>query len=156
MISAPIAHPNLSLARPCPTNIGRMEVVGWSPSEEFQDSVVPPQAGGWSGVEDRDIRCVLANPSTRIPLTYIFLSSPASTPALRPFRFQTPLPLASSLPLSTNAVSKIRNMSGALATRLSSSAVISPKNISIAAARSVHLAQRMCPYPRGPERHGTT
>lgn len=71
------SSPNIPLTQPCPTNTGRMEVVGWSPSEEFQDYdmfKVPPQAGGWNGAEDRDSRCVPAYSSTQVPPTHICLS----------------------------------------------------------------------------------
>lgn len=56
----------------------------------------PPQVGGWSGAEDRDPRCVLANSSTKVPLTYICLSpsmcaGPSSISFPRPYspRFES-------------------------------------------------------------------
>jgi hypothetical protein len=54
-----------------------MEVVGWSPSAEFQDFSMfelPPQVGGWSGVEDRDSRYAPADSSIQAPLTCIYFS----------------------------------------------------------------------------------
>lgn len=45
-----------------PNNTGRMEVVGWSPSED-SDMFLPPHVEGWSGLEDGESRYVLTTSS---------------------------------------------------------------------------------------------
>ena len=68
-----------------------MEVVGWSPSEEFPDSdidmfKVPPQVRGWPGAEDDDSRYVPAHSSIRIPLAQSrFSPSTYAGPSSPPF-----------------------------------------------------------------------
>lgn len=49
-----------------------MEVVGWSPSEELQESdmSLPSRVEGWNGVEDGELRCVLVNSSIQVPLIH--------------------------------------------------------------------------------------
>ena len=144
--------------RPYPNNnTRRMEVVGWSPSEKPQESdmFLPPQDEGWNGVEDGEPRCVLAKSSIQVPLIHNPLP-PARTPVLRRSHSLNPLLLPSSLPLVTNAVSKIQSTFRVLAMHLSSIAANSPKNISPAAARSVPLTWGIGLYPKGPGRRGGT
>ena len=134
-----------------------MEVVGWSPSEQLQDpdvSQLPPQVEGWTG--DGEPRCVLANPSNKLPLIHNPLSPPVCTPTFRLLHSKSPHPLASSLLPSTNVVSKIRTMSLVLETRSSSSVAITPTGISPTVARSVPPKRRRPLYPREPEMRGGT
>lgn len=60
------SSPYLSLTLLCPNNPDRMEVVGWSPSEQLSDSdmfELPPQVEGWYCAEDGDPRYVLTSSS---------------------------------------------------------------------------------------------
>lgn len=102
-----------------------MEVVGWSPSEQSQDSdmfELPPQVESWSGAEDGDHTYVPPSSPIRLSLTHNPLSK-AFTLVLPP---PLHLPLAPSLPPSTTtAVSKIRNMFLALEMHSSSTAATS-------------------------------
>ena len=87
------SSPNLPHTPPCPSNAGRMEVVGWSPSEELQDSDMfqyPPQVEGWTGAEGGGSRYVLANssipsaPNPQSSPSPSFCAGPSSHPFPKP------------------------------------------------------------------------
>jgi len=153
------SSPNSPHTRPHFNNTARMEVVGWSPSEELQDPDmfhIPPQVEGWTGAQDGESRYALANSPIQLPLTHHRLPPPASTPALRRIHSQDPPPPASSLLPSTSAVSKTRITSVVLETRSSSTAATSSTNTSPTVARSVPPTRRRRLCPRGPELRGRT
>ena len=93
-ISTPDTSPILLHTRPCPDNTGRMEVVGWSPSEKLQDSDMfhtPPSAERWNGAESGEPRYALVEPPPQPPLTPRLsthagpsLSPPPTPPAPHP------------------------------------------------------------------------
>lgn len=67
-----------------------MEVVGWSPSEELQESdlLLPPQVEGRNGAEDGEPRCVLAKSSIQVPLIHNPLPLPSQYAGPSSFPFQ--------------------------------------------------------------------